>query len=471
MSFDLKELFDLEAKNGRKFDYLRFTIGDINGISRTKVVPRKFVEDRLCEGIQSTARIMVMDAGGEALMTEELKEIKYGNMNQVPCQNTLHNCSWVGLNDDEDEDKWMVGEVLCDVRWPRTYRDGSFMQGCPRVVLKKQLDSLKHLGFSLFSAFEIEFILLNPETLKTVHCHKNSCLTQLHATYESYLYTLEENLYRSGIDVKDMRIENGEGKFEFVLVPSFGIKASDDAFVAKEAIKEMSTKMGYLATFMALPRKEVTFQAGHLNLSLWTEDAQGNRSNAFCDGNDPDNMSDVFRHFIAGLIKHGPSLIALYCPTSNCYRRIRRFTFVPKFDWDIDNRKTSFRVKNDSKFSTYLEVRRPSSACNYYLATAATLVAGMDGIKNKLPLQEKNAAFYNKNFKRILGKEYAGDFPECFEDALSSLETNQVMREGLGEELIKWFVRLKRELEIPKTDAKTKEEGIVKERALYVNMF
>ena len=340
--------------------------------------------------------------------------------------------------------KWQVGEVLCEMKWPLHYKEGSFMQACPRYALRKQLNTLQELGFHLMSAFELEYCLLDAEGMEGVYKPANSHLTLLQSKFEDYMFTIGKNLSKANVDISNLLIENGEAKFEIVMAPKYGIETCDDAFVAREAIKEISDSMGYIATFMCYPYDNFPTQGAHLNLSLWTQTSDGERKNAFYDANDPHKMSNVFRHFLAGLIKHGKALCAFWCPTVNCYRRLKVRLFCPKLDWGFDNRKSSFRVKQGQQYSTYLESRVPSSACNPYLVTAATLVAGIDGIRNQTPLPEACEDLFDPTKGRKSREEVKDPLPESLEEALDELQKDEVLKEGLGEELLRWFVDLKK---------------------------
>ena len=340
--------------------------------------------------------------------------------------------------------------MLCEMKWPLHYKEGSFMQACPRYALRKQLNTLQELGFHLMSAFELEYCLLDAETHEAVIPCKNTSLTLTHAEVEEYLYSVTQSCADANIDISDIRVEAGMSEFELVLAPKYGIDTSDDVFVARELIREVSSAFNFLATFMSSPSDHMNTQSAHLNLSLWTQTSDGERKNAFYDANDPHKMSNVFRHFLAGLIKHGKALCAFWCPTVNCYRRLKKFKCTPKSDWDYDNRKTTFRVKNDGKLSTYLECRKPSSACNPYLVTAATLVAGIDGIRNQTPLPEACEDLFDPTRERKSREEVKDPLPESLEEALDELQKDEVLKEGLGEELLRWFVDLKRQKEINK---------------------
>ena len=335
------------------------------------------------------------------------------------------------------------------------------VEACPRYALRKQLHSLQQLGFHLMSAFEMEFCMLNPSTLDPFYHSKNSMATLIHSEFEEFCYTLEKSCAAMGIDINASTIESGHSELELVMEPKFGIECSDSAFLMREAVKEIGNSFNYLPTFMCYFRPQCfSPSSAHFNLSLWTEDAQGKRTNAFYDANDPESLSSVFRHFLAGLIKHSRALCVFWCPTVNCYRRFKSFKLPPRADWGFNNRKVTFRIKNDSGSSPYLEIRKPSSACNHYLVTAACLVAGIDGIKQQLPLLP--------SAENSIENAY---LPKSLEEALEALEEDEPLKKGLGEELVRWLVEVKTSAEIEPLKALSEKEKMEKEKFFYLYPF
>ena len=355
-------------------------------------------------------------------------------------------------------------EVLCEIKWPLHYKEGSLVEACPRYALRKQLHSLQQLGLHLMSAFEMEFVLLKKGSILPVF-KSNQSLTESFAFFEDYLFSIEKTCSTANINIETMMVENGAGQFELVLTPKMGGDTADECTLMRQLIKEVSKSFNYTSTFMSLPFQGSAPSAAHLNVSLWTEDAQGKRTNAFYDANDPDSLSSVFRHFLAGLIKHSRALCAFWCPTVNCYRRLQKMVCLPTFNWDVDNRKTAFRVKKDSEKGVYIECRKPSSLCNYHLATAATIAAGIAGIRNKLPLHERHNILFDP---KKIGIPHGETFPKSLKEALEELETNVALKRELGEELIGFYVKSKTKNEVVLFERLKEDEKLQKEQELYL---
>jgi len=188
----------------------------------------------------------------------------------------------------------------------------------------------------------------------------------------------------------------------------------------------------------------------HFSGSLW---AGG--KNVFYDL-ETNQLSEVGRHWAAGLMKHAASLCALVSPTVNCYRRLH-LPFTPdRNNCGFENRNAMLRIVAASPRTTYIENRLPSSAANPYVVLAATVAAGIDGLVNRLEPPRD-------------AEDHGETLPSSLSEALSALEADKVLCDALGEEFVRWFLSLKREVEIVNVN-KAKEEGrneIEVERELY----
>ncbi|ESN90164.1 hypothetical protein HELRODRAFT_186218 [Helobdella robusta] len=473
--FDLKELDDLERRiGGKKLDYIRFEFSDLNGLSRGVTVPRKQVPSALKNGVSFFAGALSITPRADLVFIKELVDLHLPNCTYLPSPHTLQLLPWAGkrTNAGKTEDNQRtIGQVLCESAWIAPFRGGGRMEACPRYLLRKQLDRLDKLGYVFKSAFEVEFTAYNKSTNKPVFPGVDAGSTLVFSQFEDYLLTLDENLQQIGIDASSIVVEHGEGQFEFALEPSDGIKSADSLFRAKHAIKEISHQFGYQATFMSKPTKDASPNGLHLNVSLWKKYADGTLKNAFHDAADKHGLSLLHRYWIAGLIKHGKSLCAFYCPTYNCYKRIHKFMAPDKIDWGVDDRTAAFRAKSSSHAATYCENRIPSGASNPYLVVAATIIAGLDGIINRLDVQPARTDRIDPATTATVGKrrDSVKDnvFPYSLSEALDELENDDIMRECLGEEFIRWFVQMKREGEIETLDNLSEEEQWQKERELY----
>ena len=350
-------------------------------------------------------------------------ETKYGNSYSKPMCNKIVELPWAGT------DKFKIGEILCEPMW----QDGTIQEACPRYVARKQLQNLESMGLKLMCACEAEFLLVKDG--KPLFEGTDYCTHVRFSDVEELMLTLDSNLRKCGIESETMEVEYSPGQVEFAFVPKFGIEAADNMFRFKTAVKEIAKKSGITAVFMSKPFAGEDASSGtHFNHSLWN--TQTNQ-NAFYDPNETDHISSLGKYWIGGVIKHMEAVTALCCPTINCYRHLHTPWVADKKDWDYDSRLVSLRIKSTSEKATYMENRIPSGASNIYLVLAATVAAGIDGIKNKI---EPPAP----------GLRLGCPLPFKLEEALDALEKDETMVKALGEEFVEWFLIEKREVELKK---------------------
>ena len=347
---------------------------------------------------------------------------KHSNIYAVPGAEEIKVLPWAGC------DKYKVGEVLCDLNW----KDGTPVEESPRYVAKKQLQTLEAMGYSLLSAFECEFSLVKNEKSLFETSQYFSMLKFNEA--EKYMFDLEKALCQCGVDVECLHVESGPGQMELSFRPTCHIKAADNMFLFKRAAKEIAKKHGIEACFMAKPF-EIDSNTAHFNHSLWSIDTQ---RNVFYTPDEHDKISELGKHWIGGIIKHIDAITAFCCPTVNCYRCLHDTFNADRNDWDYDSREVSIRVKHYSEEATYIENRIPTSAACCHLVMAATLAAGIDGIKNKIEPPPSGK------------REDSIPLPSDLHEALDALESDHVLVEALGEKLVESFLCAKRNVELAK---------------------
>ena len=226
-------------------------------------------------------------------------------------------------------------------------------------------------------------------------------------------------------------------------------------FRFKQGVKEMAQQRGLHANFMTMPSTDGCGSAAHFNHSVWCKTSG---DNAMYDPAKEDNLSDLARHWIAGLVKHTNALTALCSPTVNCYRRLHGVWVPNTASWGIDDRVATFRVKNYSNSATYVENRLATGPCNPYLVIAGCIAAGIDGIVNHLECPPKS-------------QDNAPKVPFTLEEALQALESDTVMVEALGKQFVEWYCETKRQIDIKKLQGsvmdKPDPEAIQKEVDMY----
>ena len=373
---------------------------------------------------------------------DKIHDVNYCNANYLPATGLI-DLPWAS-----EGGKFKVGEVICEAQWP----DGSPLQAAPRAVARKQIERLDAMGYTFLSAFELEFFVVDAETKKAVFDGLEFQSDIVLSRNVQWLYDVEKQLQGVGIEIGQMHTEYSPGQFELAMVPKKGIKPFDDMYVMKQALRDILPKYGVQPTFMTRPFSGIGGSSGlHFNHSLWDKDGKS----AFYDSTKPDNMSDPMRYWIGGIMKHIHPLLVLCSPTPNCFRRLHNPWAPDKADWDFDHRMVAIRAKTSSAKSSLVENRLPTPAGNPYLIAAATIAAGIDGLKNKIEPPPK-------------GQNDSNAPLASFEECVKALKEDKVIVDALGAEFVDWWVSLKTEFEMKKfADKSTTEEVMQAEREEY----
>lgn len=412
----------------REIEFVRFEQSDTHGISRSKTVPTRHFSSFARNGLNFLLGQLGLDAqAGVALGTGYLEDMGFPDSRIMPDLGTIEILPWADA----------TARVLCEPH----FLDGRPAEAAPRFVARKMLDELSGLGYRLKSGFEYEFYIVDAKTREAPFPGIQIFATLRNNFDEHLVYEILREMEAVGVDIITSNAEYGPGQMEINFAPSDGIKGADDAFTFKNGVKEIAQRHGMMASFMTKPWIEQSANGCHYHLSLW----EGNR-NAFLDTQSADGLSEVARQFIAGIVAHTPALTAFAAPTVNCAKRFKLYSFAPtNATWGFENRTVGVRVKATRDNRTHIENRLGGGSSNPYLLMAATLAAGLDGVKNKLtpPAPVEGMAY---------GMNGVTDLPTRLDDALAALEQDSVMREALGAEFIKLFTAVKQH-EIAKAKA------------------
>lgn len=399
--------------------FLRIEIPDLHGISRSKVVPAKRLKALVERGLNFPLPPLALDVQCEAVEgTGYLEELGYPDVTLIPDLATF------ALLPKSDGTARFIADAY-------HARSGEVVNGASRTVARKLFNDAAELGFEVLSGFEYEFYLLDPKSLEPASDTVRQFAT-FDASDRSVVYDIAEGLQALGIEVTTLNLEYGPSQFEVNFAPRRGLDAADQAFTFKNAAKEIAAESGRLLSFITKPSIAQSANGLHYNLSLWRDG-----SNAFFDKAGPDQLSAVALNFIAGQLHHAQALAALLAPTVNCAKRFRPHSFAPfEADWGTANRTVALRVKEAGTPGVHVENRFGAGAANPYLVAAATLAAGLDGIRRCLtPPPARAPGDEETRFARL---------PTSLEIALNALETDAVLVEALGPEFIKIYTTVKR---------------------------
>lgn len=343
---------------------------------------------------------------------------------------------------------WMPGfaRVACD-----GHVRGKPYRYCSRVALKNQLKRLETKGLTMYAGIEPEFMLLqrkadgrlapfdDTDTLDKP-CYDYKGLSRASAILDE----ITASLRQVGIDVYQVDHEDGNGQFEVNFTYADVLKTADNFLLFKMAASEIARKHGVIASFMPKPFSNRTGTGAHFHISM------GNKKtpNLFYDKSDKRGLalSKMGYQFLAGILEHARALTAICAPTVNSYKRLvvgrslSGATWAPAYIAYGDNNRTAcVRIPGGR-----IEMRLPDGAANPYLAGAAILAAGLDGIERRLdPGEPLNENLYEMPQKELQRRKI-GLLPQHLAEAIDALEADEVVKNGIGADLAKEFINVKR---------------------------
>ncbi|KLV18133.1 type I glutamate--ammonia ligase [Niallia circulans] len=337
-------------------------------------------------------------------------------------------------------EKGKVARLICDIYNP----DGTPFEGDPRNNLRRVLKEMEELGFTDFNLGpEPEFFLfkLDEKGAPSLELNDNGGYFDLAPTDlgENCRRDIVLELEEMGFEIEASHHEVAPGQHEIDFKYADAITACDQIQTFKLVVKTIARKHGLHATFMPKPLFGVNGSGMHCNLSLFK-----NGENVFYDPKGELELSETALQFIAGIGKHATSFTAITNPTVNSYKRL-----VPGYEapcyvaWSARNRSPLMRIPASRGLSTRVEVRSVDPAANPYLAMAALLKAGLDGIENQMtpPAPVDRNIYIMSKEERIA--EGIVDLPSTLAQALDELKQNETMIDALGEHIFDHFVEAK----------------------------
>lgn len=349
-----------------------------------------------------------------------------------------------------DLDTWMifpwesehgkVARLICDIYNP----DGTPFAGDPRGNLKRALADMEKAGFTSFNLGpEPEFFLFKLAADNSITNELNDqggyfdfAPTDLGENCRRDIVLELENL---GFEVEASHHEVAPGQHEIDFKYANAVEACDNIQTFKLVVKTIARKHGLHATFMAKPLFGINGSGMHCNMSLFK-----GSENAFFDKDGDIQLSQTAYHFLAGLMKHAKAFTAICNPTVNSYKRL-----VPGYEapvyiaWSGRNRSPLIRVPESRGLSTRLELRSVDPTANPYLALAALLTAGLDGVKNELepPKSVDRNIYVMTEEEREAAHIY--DLPGTLQASLAELKNDQVIVDSLGSHIFNNFYEAK----------------------------
>jgi glutamine synthetase len=345
----------------------------------------------------------------------------YGDFGLKPDLATLRRIPWLEA----------TALVLCDVVW----HDGSPVNPSPRQVLKRQVERAAEVGYTAKFGSELEFYLLK-DSYEEAHAKHYRDLTPsvpyildyhiLATTYdEPLIRQIRNGMQGAGIRVETSKGEAWPGQQEINFRFDDAVTMADNHTIYKNGAKEIAHLNGQSITFMAKPDHTWIGNSCHIHSSLWRDG-----ESAFA------GESDVFKQYLAGQIASLKELAIFLAPTINSYKRFAAGSWAPTtLAWGHDNRTCGFRIVGHGA-GLRAETRIPGGDANPYLAFAALLAAGLNGVEQGLelpPALEGNA--YESDAER---------FPHSLREAIAALEGGTMARAELGDDVVDHYLNYAR---------------------------
>ena len=351
----------------------------------------------------------------------------YGDYTMKPDLSTIRPVPWLDA----------TALVLCDVLDHHTNEPVSHS---PRAILQKQITKLSSLGFNAKMATELEFFLFE-ESFENIQKSGFRNLKPISGYNEDYhiLQTTKEEgvmrpirnyLFEAGLPIENSKGEAEAGQEELNIRYSSAMDCADYHSIAKHAVKEIAWQKGHAASFLPKWDKDRVGSSSHIHQSLWRDGKP-----VFYDPSAKNGMSNLMKHYMAGLIKYAPEYIYFLAPYINSYKRFSKGTFAPtKTVWSIDNRTAGFRLCGEGTESVRVECRMGGSDLNPYLAQAVMLAAGIKGMEETMELSPATTGDVYEDKK-------ATKIPHTLRSAIEKLRSSVFLREALGDDVVDHYVR------------------------------
>jgi len=310
----------------------------------------------------------------------------------------------------------------------------------PRTILKQQLRRLQALGYTAKVGSELEFYAFDDSfdlarqkeyrDLKTTGWYIEDYHIFQTTKVEPLMRTIRNSMDAAGIPVEFSKGEWGPGQSEINLRYAEALDMADRHVIFKNGVREMAFLQGKAVTFMAKWREDLAGSSCHVHTSLWGSDSD---RSVFHESAKGDDLSPIFRSFLAGQLVLASDMTYFLAPFVNSYKRFQSGTFAPtKAVWSRDNRTAGFRVVGTGP-SLRAECRIPGADVNPYLAVAALLAAGIHGLVHNLEL----APPFEGNAYEASD---CADVPTSLNEALAVLEQSDALRKAFGSEVVDHYV-------------------------------
>ncbi len=406
---------------GVKFIRLWFT--DILGFLKNVAITVEELEQALVEGV-----------GFDGSSVEGFTRVEESDMVAMPDPNTFVILPWRPTEHS-------VARMFCDIVKP----GGKPFEGDPRYILKQNLKRAAKLGYTFYVGPELEFFYFtsaeDPKPLDTGGYFDLTPMDLASDMRRETILAMEE--LGVGIEFSHHEVAHSQHEIDFRYTDA--LTMADNVMTYRLVVKEIALRHGVHATFMPKPISDQNGSGMHVNISLFKGE-----KNAFFDPKDPHHLSGVGKGFLAGVLDHVQEFTAVTNQWVNSYKRLTPGFEAPVYiTWALTNRSDLVRIprtKPGKESAFRLELRSPDPACNPYLAFAAILAAGLDGLKGKgapklPPATETNVFALSDKERTQRGVKM---LPRDLGEAIEAAQHSGLLRRTLGDHAFDSFINNKR---------------------------
>lgn len=425
MAFTVASVLQHVEQNNIILIDLQFT--DILGVTKSVTIPASHLDDAFENGVWFDGSSIYGFA-----------RIEESDMRLKPDARTYRVLPWV-------QDPPRRARIICDIQTA----DGDPFPGDPRYALRRVVEKMEAMGFTAFNVGpELEFFLFRDGDGSALNAVPHDVGGYFDFSpgdeAEAVRSQIQSALEQLNIEVEMSHHEVATGQHEIDFRYSDALHSADNAITFKYAVKGIAASNKLFATFMPKPIFGANGNGMHCHQSLFNPDG-----NAFYSPDNEYKLSDTALHFVAGLLHHARALSAVVAPTVNSYKRLTPGYEAPVYIcWAQRNRSALVRVPRYTpgrEQSTRVELRFPDPSANPYLAFAAMLAAGLDGIEKKMAAPEPINEDVFEWTPAELAEKGVGVLPGTLAEALDDLAANAVIRGALGSHIYDVYDRAKRE--------------------------
>jgi len=411
----------LKVVKEKNVSFVQLWFTDVLGMQKVFSIGPSELEEAMAEGM-----------GFDGSSIEGFCRIEESDMIALPDPATLQLIAWRPADRP-------VARMFCDIYNP----DGTPYEGDPRYVLKRMLKRIKDKGYTFNVGPELEYFYFTgdtaPEYLDRGGYFDGLPVDRATDLRRQTIFALQA----MGIRVEYSHHEVAPSQHEIDLRYDEALAMADKVMTYRTTVKEIARQNGVYATFMPKPVFGENGSGMHTHQSLFKDN-----SNTFFNGRDKYHLSNLCKHYIAGLMKHAPEITAICNQWVNSYKRLVPGYEAPVYvSWARRNRSAMIRVpmyKPGKESATRIEFRSPDPACNPYLAFAVMLAAGWKGVEKKYELPDPVEEDIYEMDEKARAKAGIVSLPGSLYEALQLVEKSALVRETLGDHIFEKFIANKK---------------------------